>query len=103
MNEENLLSVGQFARLAGSTVHTLRHYDAVGLLRPAAVDPRTGYRRYARTQLVCARLIADLRWMGLPIHQVREIIRGPNRPGRGSFSPPTRTVSDANGTTLTAR
>ena len=77
MSDENAVSVGRFAKLAGLTVHALRHYDAVGLLTPADVDPRTGYRRYARDQLPSARLIADLRWLGIPIHQVREIIRSP--------------------------
>lgn len=78
MNDEELLPVGRFARLAGLTTHALRHYDAVRLLRPAAVDPRTGYRRYARSQLVTARLISDLRWLALPIHQVREIVANPD-------------------------
>ena len=45
---EQLMSIGRFARLTGLTVKALRHYDEVGLLRPAAVDPGTGYRSYAR-------------------------------------------------------
>lgn len=77
MDDENALSVGQFAKLSGLTVHALRHYDAVGLLTPADVDPWNSYRRYARNQLPSARLIADLRWLGIPIHQVREIVSSP--------------------------
>jgi hypothetical protein len=42
-----LLSIGRFAHFTGLTVKALRHYDSVGLLRPASVDPHTGYRRYA--------------------------------------------------------
>lgn len=39
-----LLSIGRFARISGLTVKALRHYDDVGLLRPARVDDATGYR-----------------------------------------------------------
>jgi len=74
VSDESLLSVGQFAKLAGLSVHTLRHYDAVGLLPPADVDDRTGYRRYSRDQLTTVRVITDLRWLAVPIQQVREII-----------------------------
>jgi len=35
---EGMLSIGRFARLSGLTVKALRHYDEVGLLRPARVD-----------------------------------------------------------------
>ena len=47
----DLLSIGRFSRLSGLSVHALRHYDELGLLRPAEVDPETGYRRYASDQL----------------------------------------------------
>jgi DNA-binding transcriptional MerR regulator len=80
MSDNTLLSIGQFARLAGLSVHALRHYDAVGLLAPAHVDPETGYRRYTRNQLAAARLISDLRWLDLPLHLVRDIIADPDSP-----------------------
>jgi DNA-binding transcriptional MerR regulator len=75
-----LLSVGQFARRAGLTTHALRHYDAVGLLAPARTDAATGYRRYSLDQLVTARLVADLRWLSVPIAIVRQIIDDPQSP-----------------------
>lgn len=80
MNDKSLLSIGQFAKLAGLSVHALRHYDAVGLLAPADVDPETGYRRYDRSQVAAARLISDLRWLDLPIHLVRDVVADPDSP-----------------------
>jgi DNA-binding transcriptional MerR regulator len=77
VGKTGLLSVGQFARRAGLTTHALRHYDAVGLLAPARTDAATGYRRYSLDQLVTARLIADLRWLSVPIAVVRQIIDDP--------------------------
>lgn len=77
MNDERV-SVGSFARLSGLSGHTLRHYDATGLLPPVHVDPRTGYRWYSLDQLATARLIADLRWLAVPIATVRTIVAEPD-------------------------
>jgi DNA-binding transcriptional MerR regulator len=55
------LTIGQAARMAAVTAKALRHYDRIGLLRPAAVDPVTGYRRYHTEQIDQARLIRRLR------------------------------------------
>ena len=49
-----MLRIGEFARLTGLPVRTLRFYDAVEVLRPAQVDLRTGYRLYALDQIQVA-------------------------------------------------
>ncbi len=36
--EDDLMTIGRFAHISGLSVHSLRHYDDVGLLAPAAVD-----------------------------------------------------------------
>lgn len=41
-----MFSIGEFARHGRVSVRMLRHYDAIGLIRPACVDPDTGYRFY---------------------------------------------------------
>ena len=56
-----LMTIGRFARLTGLTVKALRHYDEVGLLRPATVDPQTGYRSYSSSQVGQAEAIRTLR------------------------------------------
>jgi DNA-binding transcriptional MerR regulator len=52
----------------------LRHYDEVGLLSPAAVDPSSGYRRFRRGQLRQAWQIRVLRWIELPIEEIRQVL-----------------------------
>lgn len=69
MNEERL-SIGRFSRLTGLSIHALRHYDELGLLRPAAIDPTTAYRSYSRAQLEPARTIARLRDLDVPLPKV---------------------------------
>ena len=46
-----MFSIGEFARHGRVSVRMLRHYDALGLLQPACVDPVTGYRFYRAGQL----------------------------------------------------
>lgn len=71
-----LLSIGRFARRSGLTIEALRHYDELGVLRPAEVDPITGYRRYRPDQLEAARRIAWLRGLDLPLDRVRRWMDG---------------------------
>lgn len=77
MNDE-LLTIGAFAAATGLTIAALRHYDEIGLLKPAQVDPGTGYRRYRPDQVGDARLICGLRGVGVPVEEVRAMV---GRPG----------------------
>ena len=52
-------SIGEFARHGRVSVRMLRHYDAIGLLRPACVDPVTGYRSYEVSQLAELNRLGD--------------------------------------------
>jgi DNA-binding transcriptional MerR regulator len=64
--------IGEFAELCGVSAKTLRFYDEVGVLRPASVDPRTGYRRYLPKQLAQMASILALKNLGVPLAQVSE-------------------------------
>ena len=71
MTGDEVMTIGRFARISGLSIHTLRHYDDVGILVPAEVDPDSGYRRYRRDQVRQARLIQALRWIDLPVEEIR--------------------------------
>lgn len=43
-DDDELLTIGEVAKLDGITAKALRYYDAHNILKPAAVDPVTGYR-----------------------------------------------------------
>ncbi|HEY6745443.1 MAG TPA: MerR family transcriptional regulator [Mycobacteriales bacterium] len=73
---ESYLGIGELARASGLPVSALRFYDGTGVLVPASVDPRTGYRRYAPAQVPAARLVARLRRVGLPLASVRALLDG---------------------------
>ncbi|MET9863022.1 MerR family transcriptional regulator [Streptomyces smyrnaeus] len=69
-----MFTIGDFATHGRVSVRMLRHYDAVGLLRPARTDPNTGYRYYAAAQLSRLNRIIALKELGFTLEQVREII-----------------------------
>ncbi|MGW1164018.1 MerR family transcriptional regulator [Streptomyces sp. NPDC002550] len=68
-----LLTIGAFARASRLSPKALRLYDELELLRPARVDPGTGYRYYAVEQLRQARLVAWLRRLGMPLAEIRAV------------------------------
>ena len=72
--DDDLLSIGRFARLAGLSVGALRHYDELDLLRPAEIDEMTGYRRYRTSQLGDAQTIARLRELEVPLEEIRDVL-----------------------------
>ncbi|MEU6282141.1 MerR family transcriptional regulator [Streptomyces sp. NPDC047028] len=69
----DLLTIGAFARACRLSPKALRLYDELELLRPARVDPDTGYRYYATAQLRQARLVAWLRRLGMPLAEIRTV------------------------------
>jgi DNA-binding transcriptional MerR regulator len=71
--DDPLLNIGAFSVLTGLSIDALRHYDEVGLLRPAHVDPANSYRRYRLEQVAVARRIRALRTVDLPIEAIRDV------------------------------
>ncbi|MET7376983.1 MerR family transcriptional regulator [Micromonospora arida] len=69
-----MFTIGDFARLGRVSVRMLRHYDSIGLLRPASVDPHTGYRFYSADQLRRLNRVIALKELGLTLEQVRAIV-----------------------------
>ena len=72
-----MLGTGEMSRASGLSLKALRLYEANGLLVPAEVDARTGYRRYGEAELARARSIQALRRVGLPLDRVHELIDAP--------------------------
>ena len=70
--------IGEFSRLARTTVKTLRYYDEMGLLKPVEVDEWSGYRYYVTRQLYPLQRIMALRQAGLSVDEVRRVLIGQN-------------------------
>lgn len=65
-----MYSIGTFAELTGLSIHTLRYYEAEGLLAPAR---DAGNRRaYSELDLAWVQFVQRLRETGMPIRQIRQ-------------------------------
>jgi DNA-binding transcriptional MerR regulator len=69
-----MLTIGDFARHGRVSIRMLRHYDAIGLLRPAQVDQSSGYRLYQAAQLSRLNRIVALKDLGFTLQQVQAIL-----------------------------
>ena len=69
-----MYSIGAFAQLGGVSVRMLRHYDHLGLLVPAEVNPSTGRRFYDADQLLRLNRLVALKDLGFPLEQVRTLL-----------------------------
>ncbi|GAB3118481.1 MerR family transcriptional regulator [Streptomyces calidiresistens] len=72
----DLLGIGAFARRVGLTPSALRFYDDCRVLRPAHVDPLTGYRYYAPDQERRGRSLRTLREAGVPLAEATVVPAG---------------------------
>ena len=75
---DELLAIGEFSARSGLSAKVLRSYAAAGLLVPAAVDPWSGYRYYAPSQLAEARLILLLRRAEVPLSEIAAFLHDPD-------------------------
>ncbi|WP_406146758.1 MerR family transcriptional regulator [Streptomyces sp. NBC_01012] len=69
-----MFTIGDFARHGRVSARMLRHYDAIGLLRPDRTDPDTGYRYYGAAQLARLNRVIALKDLGFTLQQVRAVL-----------------------------
>jgi DNA-binding transcriptional MerR regulator len=69
-----MLKIGDFSKISRISVKTLRYYDEIGLLKPAHIDPNTGYRYYTYEQLPQLNRILALKDLGLTLDQITLLI-----------------------------
>ncbi|MBM3649336.1 MAG: MerR family transcriptional regulator [Alphaproteobacteria bacterium] len=77
-----MLRIGEFSRLGRVSVKALRHYEAIGLLKPHRVDGAAGYRYYAAAQIDDLHRLMVLRALGLPLERIRQVLREGLSPDR---------------------
>lgn len=71
---KKLYSIGETAKIMGISTQTLRSYTNLDLVRPAVVNPQTGYRYYSYDQLHYIDRIKYLRNLGVPLKDISDIL-----------------------------
>lgn len=78
-DKQERLQIGEFARLAGSNLRTLRYYEELGLLKPVSRSSG-GFRYYEHRQLDRMIAIKRLQDLGLSLREIAERVIGNGDP-----------------------
>ena len=70
------MKIGEFAKMCGTKISVLRHYDKEKLLEPQHTDVFSGYRYYSSEQILVFYRINALKKAGFSLQEIREIISG---------------------------
>ena len=73
-NRNSLIPIGKMATANKVTIATLRLYDQMGLLKPAFIDPDSGYRYYTIQQTSRLDFIRYMRELGLSLADIQSIL-----------------------------
>lgn len=71
-----MITVGEAARLAGVSVRTLHHYDAIGLVTPGARSS-AGYRVYSGSDIERLHRVLVYRELDFPLERIAEVLDDP--------------------------
>lgn len=70
--ESKLYTIGEMAKLTNLPIRTLHYYDKIGLFKPIYTDSTTNYRYYSEFQLFNVDLIKSLKYIGMPLKQIKD-------------------------------
>lgn len=79
-----MLTIGQAAERSGVPTKTIRYYEDIGLVAPAAREENF-YRRYGEDEVATLRFIGRARQLGFTLKEVERLLdlyRNPNRSSR---------------------
>lgn len=67
-----LYKIGDFSRITGTTIRTLRYYDSIDLFKPKEIDLFTNYRYYSEEQIEEFKIITELKECGFQLEEIKE-------------------------------
>lgn len=67
MSKKNLLSIGEISKITDASIYSLRYYERIQILKPAYIEPDTGYRYYAFEQIFWVKIIMMCVELDIPL------------------------------------
>jgi len=65
--KKRLFSIGEISRFTGASIKSLRYYESIKILKPAFVDPHSGYRYYSLDQVYLIDIIMFCIELDIPL------------------------------------
>lgn len=87
------MKIGEFAKRSGVTVKTLLHYDKIGLLQPS-LKTQAGYRIYCDEDFINLQQIITLKFIGLSLEEIKQLINEKNQNIENIISVQTRALEE---------
>jgi len=69
-----MLKIGEFAKMCGASVQTLRYYDQIGVFCADYIDPDSGYRYYSQDKIKTFQLIEQLKQLDFSLDEIKEFL-----------------------------
>ena len=69
-----MFRIGEFSKIAQTSISQLRYYDKIGLFQPEHTDRFTGYRYYRAAQLPDLNRILAMKELGLTLEQIKRLV-----------------------------
>ena len=66
----NLLSIGEMSKITGAGIKSLRYYESINILKPAYIDPYSGYRYYSFNQTYLVNIIMFCIELDIPLKEL---------------------------------
>ena len=77
MDKKNkLLSIGEFSKIGGASIKSLRYYDRINILKPVYVDLDSGYRYYAYNQVYLLEILQFAIELDIPLREISGFTNG---------------------------
>lgn len=70
----NFISIGELSKITGVNIRCLRYYDRIGVLKPAHINPDSGYRYYSVTQVYIVEIIRLCVELDIPLRDLAEYV-----------------------------
>jgi DNA-binding transcriptional MerR regulator len=68
--KRNLLSIGEMSKITGAGIKSLRYYESINILKPAFIDPYSGYRYYSFNQTYLVNVIMFCIELDIPLKEL---------------------------------
>jgi len=68
----NFYLIKDLSRISGNSIHTVKYYLKIGLIKEKGRSPETGYRYFDDETVEALKTIRALRRQGRPIKQIKD-------------------------------
>ena len=75
---KKLYSIGETSKINSVSIQALRLYEKMGILKPAYINPSSGYRYYKEEQFIWIDIIKYCNYVKLPLKSLKNIYNNKN-------------------------